>query len=68
MNDSPAKPVSPDSGGVRDDTDAAGTGKKRSKSMHDGVPVWHDCCSCEAEPYWTEAAEAPEGGPVGDDK
>ena len=27
----------------------------RSLSMHDGVPVWCDCCSCEAEPYWVEA-------------
>jgi len=26
-----------------------------SKSMHDGVEVWCDCCSCEAEPYWLEA-------------
>lgn len=26
-----------------------------SKSMHDGVEVWCDCCSCEAEPYWIEA-------------
>ena len=26
-----------------------------SKSMHDGVEVWCDCCSCEAEPYWVEA-------------
>jgi len=29
-----------------------------SKSMHDGVEVWCDCCSCEAEPYWVEAMEA----------
>jgi len=28
---------------------------KMSKSMHDGVEVWCDCCSCEAEPYWVEA-------------
>jgi len=28
-----------------------------SKSMHDGVAVWCDCCSCEAEPYWVEAME-----------
>ena len=26
-----------------------------SKSMHDGVEVWCDCCSCEAELYWVEA-------------
>lgn len=25
-------------------------------SMHDGVTVWCDCCSCEAEPYWAEVA------------
>ena len=30
---------------------------KRSKSMHDGVPVWCDCCSCEAEPYWVAVGE-----------
>jgi hypothetical protein len=28
-----------------------------SKSMHDGVAVWCDCCSCEMEPYWAEVAE-----------
>jgi hypothetical protein len=29
---------------------------KRSLSMHDGVAVWCDCCSCEAEPYWVAVA------------
>lgn len=29
--------------------------QKKSISMHDGVPVWYDCCSCEAEPYWEQA-------------
>ena len=29
-------------------------------SMHNGVTVWCDCCSCEAEPYWTVMAEKPE--------
>jgi hypothetical protein len=28
--------------------------EKNSISMHDDVPVWYDCCSCEAEPYWVE--------------
>jgi hypothetical protein len=28
---------------------------RKSLSMHEGVPVWYDCCSCEAEPYWLEA-------------
>jgi hypothetical protein len=26
-------------------------------SMHDGIAAWCDCCSCEAEPYWTAVAE-----------
>ena len=37
------------------------SGQKKSsmsKSMHDGVEVWCDCCSCEAEPYWVEAMES----------
>jgi len=37
---------------------AAGRGRRRrSISMHDGIAVWCDCCSCEAEPYWAELAE-----------
>ena len=32
----------------------------KSLSMHDNVPVWYDCCSCEAEPYWEEAMEQDE--------
>lgn len=31
--------------------------KKKSISMHEDVPVWYDCCSCEAEPYWEEAMQ-----------
>lgn len=27
---------------------------ERSISMHEGIAVWCDCCSCEAEPYWVE--------------
>jgi hypothetical protein len=26
-------------------------------SMHNGVALWCDCCSCEAEPYWRAVAE-----------
>ena len=29
-------------------------------SMHANVPVWCDCCSCEAEPYWVAAFEDPD--------
>jgi hypothetical protein len=31
-----------------------------SLSMHADVPVWCDCCSCEAEPYWVEAFGSPD--------
>ena len=30
---------------------------RSSKSMHEGVAVWCDCCSCAAEPYWLAVAE-----------
>ena len=36
------------------------TSSGMSKSMHDGVEVWCDCCSCEAEPYWVEAMQRAE--------
>ncbi len=39
----------------------AGAGRaapaRSSKSMHEGVAVWCDCCSCAAEPYWLAVAE-----------
>jgi hypothetical protein len=31
--------------------------KKKRANMHDGLGVWCDCCSCEAEPRWVEVAE-----------
>lgn len=31
--------------------------RKKSLSMHEDVPVWYDCCSCEAEPYWIESMQ-----------
>lgn len=37
----------------------------RTKSMHEGVPDWYDCCSCEMEPYWREATQ--EGDAAGDE-
>jgi len=33
--------------------------RKKSLSMHEDVPVWYDCCSCEAEPYWIELVGDP---------
>lgn len=45
------------------DTDTAATpaaasreAEGMSKSMHAGIAVWCDCCSCEMEPYWEEVA------------
>jgi len=32
-------------------------GRKKPISMHEGIAVWCDCCSCEAEPYWVEIAQ-----------
>jgi len=29
----------------------------RSRSMHDGVGHWCDCCPCEAEPRWRALGE-----------
>jgi hypothetical protein len=31
--------------------------RRRPISMHEGIAVWCDCCSCEAEPYWVEIGE-----------
>lgn len=31
--------------------------KKKRANMHEGIGVWCDCCSCEAEPRWAELAE-----------
>lgn len=45
------------------DSSLQGTTKSSSGmslSMHDGVEVWCDCCSCEAEPYWLAAFERQE--------
>lgn len=40
---------------------ASGDERKREKrkraNMHEGIAVWCDCCSCEAEPYWAAVAE-----------
>ena len=33
----------------------AQTKRETPISMHEDIPVWYDCCSCEAEPYWIEA-------------
>ncbi len=35
----------------------AAPAKHERISMHAGIAVWCDCCSCAAEPYWLEVAE-----------
>jgi hypothetical protein len=47
-------------------TTPAGTPKTRRANMHDGIAVWCDCCSCEAEPRWVAVAEEL-GIDLGDD-
>lgn len=37
--------------------DISAAGRKKRANMHEGIGVWCDCCSCEAEPYWAELAE-----------
>lgn len=39
--------------------------EKKPISMHEDVPVWYDCCSCEAEPYWLEAMQAKDDKKAG---
>ena len=49
-----SSPASGDESPKRVATDAPA---RKSKSMHEGVAVWCDCCSCAAEPYWLAVAE-----------
>ena len=54
MDDAPA-----DSGARNPEakSDDHGRRKKKRANMHDGIAVWCDCCSCEAEPYWVEVGK-----------
>jgi hypothetical protein len=62
MTDSPAntdvrgKETKPEAAAGQPKPLAAGRKKKRA-NMHEGIGVWADCCSCEAEPRWVEVAE-----------
>lgn len=61
MNAKPVRPNTVDQKssqtGARNAISTSQTRFTMTKSMHDGVEVWCDCCSCEAEPYWVEAME-----------
>ena len=49
------------------DTPAPRPAERRpARSMHEDVPVWYDCCSCQAEPYWLEAAAGAGSAPEAD--
>ncbi|MGD9788229.1 MAG: hypothetical protein AB7U30_09790 [Sulfuricellaceae bacterium] len=41
---------------------------KKPISMHEDIPVWADCCCCEAEPYWLALAEEENPGLYGSEK
>ncbi len=32
-------------------------GRKRGLSMHEGIAIWCDCCSCEAEERWVQVGK-----------
>lgn len=51
MDDSPEDTAAPDPAAK---PDAPGKPGKKRANMHEGIAVWCDCCSCEAEPYWVE--------------
>jgi hypothetical protein len=56
----PALPLPPTPGAVTAPPRPAQAGGQ-ARSMHEDVPYWQDCCSCEAEPYWVEAMAGPDG-------
>lgn len=58
--DDPAKVADPHQPAVTPVSAEPPTTVKKSISMHADVPVWYDCCSCEAEPYWQQAMEEAE--------
>ena len=63
MHSKPPKPATATGAKFQSKTGerSGGTGPKgrlaMTKSMHQGVEIWCDCCSCEAEPYWVEAMQ-----------
>lgn len=66
MDDTPDNPGKTARESARTDTiprptTAPADAPRKHISMHENVPVWYDCCSCEAEPYWAELAEEPAG-------
>ncbi len=44
-------------GGRREVAPVQPAARKKRANMHEGIGVWCDCCSCEAEPYWAELAD-----------
>lgn len=50
-------PTQPDSNHSAQQDSPSATACTKPLSMHENVPVWHDCCCCEAEPRWVALAE-----------
>jgi hypothetical protein len=44
-------------GAVTRDSPTPEPTRRKRISMHEGIAVWCDCCSCAAEPYWLAVAE-----------
>jgi hypothetical protein len=42
---------------TRQDATPASRARRKPSNMHEGIAVWTDCCSCEAEPHWAALAE-----------
>jgi hypothetical protein len=51
------KPIQTEVDGETGLVEAAPPRAGKRISMHEGIAVWCDCCSCAAEPYWLEVAE-----------
>lgn len=57
MKNSRSEPEQPANSGAESPGPLADKKQRKSLSMHDGIAVWCDCCSCEMEPYWAAVAE-----------
>jgi hypothetical protein len=64
MSDLSGKPTNPSREAEGTEPSVKPPLMRRSLSMHADVPVWYDCCSCEAEPYWVERLGEPPGEEV----
>lgn len=57
MKNSRSEPKQPAKSGAESPGPSVVKKQRKSLSMHDGIAVWCDCCSCEMEPYWAAVAK-----------